>query len=50
MPAGRNRPTVAVRKYRDAGFAEQLVPDPNPNPATDLAVSGFAELANRLGT
>ena len=36
--------------HRPAEWGPSGPPDPNPNPATDLAVSGFAELADRLGT
>jgi 2-haloacid dehalogenase len=36
--------------HRPAEWGLSGPPDPNPNPATDLVVSGFAELADRLGT
>ena len=40
--------TAFVRRPDEWGPAGP--PDPNPNPATDLVVTGFAELAERLGT
>jgi 2-haloacid dehalogenase len=36
--------------HRPAEWGPSGPPDPTPNPATDLVVSGFAELADRLGT
>jgi 2-haloacid dehalogenase len=36
--------------HRPAEWGPSGPPDPNPNPASDLVVSGFAELADRLGT
>jgi 2-haloacid dehalogenase len=39
--------TAFVRRPDEWGPAGP--PDPNPNPACDLVVSGFAELADRLG-
>ena len=36
--------------HRPAEWGPSGPPDPNPNPASDLVVSGFAELAGRLGT
>lgn len=39
--------TAFVRRPDEWGPAGP--PDPNPNPATDLVVAGFAELAERLG-
>ena len=35
--------------HRPAEWGPSGPPDPTPNPATDLVVSGFAELADRLG-
>ena len=35
--------------HRPAEWGPAVPPDPIPNPATDLVVSGFAELAERLG-
>jgi 2-haloacid dehalogenase len=40
--------TAFVRRPEEWGPAGP--PDPNPNPATDLVVADFAELAERLGT
>jgi len=40
--------TAFVRRPDEWGPAGP--PDPNPNPATDLVVAGFVELAERLGT
>jgi 2-haloacid dehalogenase len=36
--------------HRPAEWGPSDPPDPNPNPAADLIVPGFAELADRLGT
>ena len=36
--------------HRPAEWGPSGPPDPTPSPATDLVVSGFAELADRLGT
>jgi 2-haloacid dehalogenase len=36
--------------HRPAEWGPSGPPDPNPNPAADLVVPGFAELADRLGT
>jgi 2-haloacid dehalogenase len=36
--------------HRPTEWGPSGPPDPNPNPATDFVVSGFAELADRLGT
>jgi 2-haloacid dehalogenase len=36
--------------HRPAEWGPPGPPDPNPNPAADLIVPGFAELADRLGT
>ena len=35
--------------HRPAEWGPAGPPDPVPNPATDLIVAGFAELAKRLG-
>ena len=45
---GEGYRTAFVRRPEEWGPAGP--PDPNPNPATDLVVAGFAELADRLGT
>jgi 2-haloacid dehalogenase len=45
---GEGYRTAFVRRPDEWGPAGP--PDPNPNPATDLVVAGFAELAERLGT
>jgi len=39
--------TAFIRRADEWGAAGP--PDPNPNPATDIIVDGFAELADRLG-
>jgi len=45
---GEGYRTAFVRRPEEWGPAGP--PDPHPNPATDLVVAGFAELAERLGT
>jgi len=45
---GEGYRTAFVR--RPAEWGPSGPPDPNPNSATDLVVSGFAELADRLST
>jgi 2-haloacid dehalogenase len=45
---GEGYRTAFVRRPDEWGPAGP--PDPIPNPATDLVVAGFAELADRLGT
>ncbi len=45
---GEGYRTAFVRRPEEWGPAGP--PDPNSNPATDLVVAGFAELAERLGT
>jgi 2-haloacid dehalogenase len=44
---GQNYRTAFVRRPDEWGAAGP--PDPNPNPACDIVVDGFAELADRLG-
>ncbi|HWB52490.1 MAG TPA: HAD-IA family hydrolase [Stellaceae bacterium] len=44
---GEGYRTAFVRRPDEWGAAGP--PDPNPNPACDLVVDGFAELADRLG-
>ncbi len=44
---GQGYRTVFVRRPDEWGPAGP--PDPVPNPATDLVVAGFTELAERLG-
>jgi 2-haloacid dehalogenase len=44
---GEGYRTAFVRRPDEWGEAGP--PDPNPNPATDIVVDGFAELADRLG-
>jgi 2-haloacid dehalogenase len=44
---GEGYRTAFVRRPDEWGLAGP--PDPNPNPACDIVVDGFAELADRLG-
>jgi 2-haloacid dehalogenase len=50
LDAARGQGYRTAFVHRPAEWGPSGPPDPNPNPATDLVVSGFAELADRLGT